>query len=97
MRNPLSRICDLFQTKVKVCEDEFEKAKTSTNKSPESGVSIVTFIVVSVVVIVLLVFVMLLFYQRKIRREMASELQNQVNSHLSKYFSLEGEKKSAVV
>jgi hypothetical protein len=82
------------------CKEElgkyFSNNKGSVVQQDEGGVSTTTFVVVSVVCIIIFAMLLLFIYQRKIRKEMAFDLQNQVNSHLSKYFSLGGEKKENV-
>lgn len=98
MKGVVTAVCQAYPREMEFCRQElgdaFNKKKgTTTVKHDEGGVSTVTFVIVTVVAIVLLVLLLLFFYQRKIRKEMTLDLQNQVNSHLSKYFSLSGEKK----
>lgn len=80
--------------KIQLCEEQFAK-KSKVNKEDSKGIGTTTFVIVSVGVILILALILLFFYQRKIRREMAYELHNEVDSQLKKYFTLEKMQKSA--
>jgi len=94
IRGTINAVCESFKTEIDVCEAEFEKTlRKPNNNQTETGVSTTTFVLVSVFCTIILALLLFFIYQRKIRREMASDLQNQVNLQLSKYFSLTGVKK----
>ena len=89
-------ICEGFKSMPQTCEEPVDPQPSTTNSSTTRDASSQnppashTFATIVLVVFVMLIFmfVVFLFYRRHVKREMAEQMQNQINATVSQYFAI---------